>query len=775
LLFITTAVAAAAADQITVDVSRTIRHTSHHPIGINVNYLQDDDNNRTAVRSTTAALQDMGVKFLRYPGGEKSDGYLWSIPPYSRSVPTLARTGPAEWPSHDPGLVRSDGKTFRIDPLDFDEFMTMCQAIACEPVVVVAYDSMHKPAGAGGVAPTRQQLIETAREWVRYANITKRYQVKYWEIGNESYHSGSYNGKTTAEVYADDLIEFSRAMKTIDPTILIGAGGDSTQWWSTVLGKASGSIDFLSVHTYPIYGWGGYETYRQNNADLTYSAGVAVSAIRNYAPVRDRSRLRVAVTELNVIDWAANTAWANRNDQGHALALVDMIGQHLKMPELDFVQLWNTRWVLNNYEDPPSLYDALSRSGEYLPIGRAMAIWGQHLLEQMVATTDTQMVRSFASYSPDGSRVNVILINKDTSPRSVSVNFAGLGPISSATRRVLRGAGPQELSPVWGDTVENSFSANRVNIAMDPVSITVLSVASKNLAPSTVSVSPNVGNGSTASLTLTYSDPNGAADLVSVYGLISTAVDSRNACYVIYYPASKYLYLISDNGQAAHGPIHPGSTGTVQNSQCGLAGNGLSVSEAGSNLTLSLALTFTNSFTGAKNIYMTARDTAGAWATWMSRGTWTPNLGNNRLPDVPSVVPNAGVGSAQTFSLSYSDPDGFMDLSAVYALIHTAADSRNACYAIYLPPYNFLYLVSDNGGSVLGPVSLGTGTSPLQNSQCTVDTTTSSALGAGTALTLKLSLSFKPAFAGNKDIFMAAQDKVGTWAELTSRGTWIVP
>ncbi len=34
-----------------------------------------------------AALRDMGALWLRYPGGEKSDYYLWAHPPHARPRP----------------------------------------------------------------------------------------------------------------------------------------------------------------------------------------------------------------------------------------------------------------------------------------------------------------------------------------------------------------------------------------------------------------------------------------------------------------------------------------------------------------------------------------------------------------------------------------------------------------------------------------------------------------------------------------------------------------
>src|SRR6476661_3872515 len=120
---------ALAQDVIAIDVGSIVADTSRRQIGINTNYLLDDDANRAgALRSLTEALREAGVKYLRYPGGEKSDGLLWSVWPYATSGPTLARWAPqngqnVEWPSSDPSLVQADGRTFAIDPLTFDEFM----------------------------------------------------------------------------------------------------------------------------------------------------------------------------------------------------------------------------------------------------------------------------------------------------------------------------------------------------------------------------------------------------------------------------------------------------------------------------------------------------------------------------------------------------------------------------------------------------------------------------------------------------------------------------
>ena len=471
---------ASAQDLVTVDTSSVVADLKRKPIGINVNFLLDDDANRPgALQSLAQALRMAGVKYLRYPGGEKSDGYLWSVPPYTSSVPTLARWAAGEyptnqeWPSYDRNLVQPDGRTFRTAPLDFDEFMQVCRDIGCVPTIVVCYDSMYKPAQTGGVAPTRAQLLETAREWVRYANVTRGYNVKYWEIGNESYLP-HYNGSASATDYARDLIEFSRVMKGVDPTIRIGANGNADSWWRTILSTASGAIDFLSVHNYPATGWGDYSYYQNNSVNLVAPVQTAQRAIQMYAPQADRERLLVAVTEINSVDWAGG--WPHRNDMGHALALFDMFGAHLANPKVVFTQLWNTRWSGNDTATTPALWDALNRQNDLQATGRATAIWGAFLKEQLVRSSNTAMVRSYATYSASNGRLSVFLINKDTAPRTATVTIYSGSPRFTAEVSVFAGLGTHDLYPTWLHHGTIGSAENAITVSLAPVSVTVLDV-----------------------------------------------------------------------------------------------------------------------------------------------------------------------------------------------------------------------------------------------------------------------------------------------------------
>ena len=469
-----------AQDALVVDVNSILSDVARRPLGININFLLDDDGNRPeAIRKLADGLRAAGVKYLRYPGGEKADGYLWSVPPYTASIPTLARWAPGEWPnntewpSYDRALVYSDGFTFRTDPLNFDEFMEICRQIDCVPTIVVCYDSIYKPAQPGGFAPSRSTVLQAAREWVRYANITRGYNVRYWEIGNESWQP-HYNGQAAASDYARDLAEFSRVMKGVDPTIKIGANGESPEWWQTVLTGASSAIDFLAIHNYPPLGWGSYSHYQHNDPRMLDVVETARAAIANYAPAPDRLRLEVAVTEANAADWSGS--WPNVNDTGHALVVFDMFGQHMTSG-VAFTQLWNTRWSGSESAPVPRLIDTFDPDNNLQATGAALAIWGQFLKDKMVFSSSTQLVRTYATYSPATRTVTAFLINKDTQPRNVTVRMDNASPSVLVNKWIFKGTDQDDVRPSLNSAGTQTAASNAISATLDPVSITVFDIS----------------------------------------------------------------------------------------------------------------------------------------------------------------------------------------------------------------------------------------------------------------------------------------------------------
>ena len=426
-----------------------INNVSNHPIGINLNFLMDGGRFPNAERSLTEAIADMGVSYLRYPGGEKSDLYLFSVHPYQRSMPALARTAGIE---DYPGVI-SDGK-FTFDPLDFDEFITVCHSVGAEPVVVVAADNYLREAKDGESVSSRGDLIRHAVEWVKYANVWKKYNVRYWMIGNESWNANNPN--STAAVYAQDVIDFSRAMKAVDPSILIVPNGASDEFFKTVITMAGDHIDRVCVSNYGVYDFTrGYDTYRDSSKVLIWPAMTAMEAVEKYATPAQKERLKVIVAEYGTIDWARRWEWDN--DMGHAIVNFDMTGQLLMEEQIEFSCFWNTRWI-DNESKPGTDHDALDKNGNLNPTGHALRIWGNFLGKQMVKTEEAlAAIVSYSSYSPEADKLYVYLINKTEVTHPVDLIIAGYVPTRVASSWEYFGSSPDDMSPVWKKRKKSSL------------------------------------------------------------------------------------------------------------------------------------------------------------------------------------------------------------------------------------------------------------------------------------------------------------------------------
>jgi hypothetical protein len=414
------------------------------------------------------------------------------VPPYAKSQPTLARPQAASFPANDRALVNSDG-SWRIDPYDFDEFMATCRAVGAEPVVVVCYNSYRWSLDFDETPhPTRQQIIDTAVAWVRYANKVKGYNVKYWEIGNESWLPVEEQGKPSTippEVYAEDAVEISRQMKEVDPAVLIGANALHTEDWTTILNRAAEHIDFLVAHPYPFYGWEGYHRYLRQDPDTLYCVRWANDAIRAN-PIATRRQLKIMVTEFAA---GAFNEWDRSGaDVARGVMTVDILGQLLQSPDCHMSLFWNT---INIYEGDGSVFNVLMRDNTLSAVGRALTIWSRFLEDEMVETStseegryveDTEvnhavdmlsssMVRCYASKT-DGKVLNVILINKDLKDTPVELMLRGATLADRPGEKwIYRGTSPTDRNPTWGKVGSVRADNGTVATTLAPVSVTVFS------------------------------------------------------------------------------------------------------------------------------------------------------------------------------------------------------------------------------------------------------------------------------------------------------------
>lgn len=472
LLFLLAGVASAAGPAtVTVQSHRIVEADPGRKLGLNLNIFTDGELAEASFDDLAATLRRMGVRWLRYPGGEKSDGVRWAFPPYDRPEPAPLRED--VWPGNDPGLWRT--------PLGFDRFIELCRAVGAEPIVVVAYDSAY-PASPSSHGPSREELIEMAAAWVKYANVTRGYRVRYWEIGNESYGT-SYNGGATARQYAADYHAFAEAMKAVDDSILVGANGPGdvdgrTQragrraepaWWPHLIGRHRQRVDFVSLHHYPGWGWNGYDAYPARWAQLDDIAGTASRLAERFRAAGRWRRVPALVTEYNVHDWSPG-GWPANNDLGHALALAEGLGRLLASPAVDAALVWNTRWVESDRPHP--LFDVFDASLNLRPTGEALAAWARMTAggAAMVACgSDDGAIAAFACRDPDGVAHRVLLVNRGHAVRPVRLRFAqGGGRLAGAA--TFTAGSPQSVAPRWRPLV------GRPVLRLPPTSLTLVEI-----------------------------------------------------------------------------------------------------------------------------------------------------------------------------------------------------------------------------------------------------------------------------------------------------------
>ncbi|HEX4232631.1 MAG TPA: SMP-30/gluconolactonase/LRE family protein [Bryobacteraceae bacterium] len=297
-----------------------------------------------------------------------------------------------------------------------------------------------------------------------------------------------------------------------------------------------------------------------------------------------------------------------------------------------------------------------------------------------------------------------------------------------------------------------------------------------------IGTSPAGGSGLSQTFTFTITDPNGWQNITLVDVLVNRYLNGVSACYIAILPSINTLLLV-DNAGDAGGPFSsislPGS-GTAQNSQCTVAGSLSTITGSGNTLEVSLNLTFPNSFSGGRTVYVAAQNGVSN-SGWQALSTWTvPGLVTSIGPGVAGVSPQrATTGFGQTFTFTFTDTNGWQDLAVLDVLINGGLNSVRSCYFAFVAsgPTTGTLLLVDDAGDAGGPfqtVSLP-GSGSASNSQCTVFGSGAYVSAIGTTLNLILPMSFSQSFGGNRLVFLAARNNSGSNSGWITVGSINVP
>ena len=283
------------------------------------------------------------------------------------------------------------------------------------------------------------------------------------------------------------------------------------------------------------------------------------------------------------------------------------------------------------------------------------------------------------------------------------------------------------------------------------------------------SVVPSSGSGPSERFTFVVSDPGGAGYLTAAAVLFAPTFNFVNACYLIWDGSRNTISLTYDNPVNGQTPLTPGQPGIATNDECTLNALNSTVIVSGTQVIITLDLTFNDTFAGLKNIYL-----YGAEATtnsgWTTVGTWTASGGS---PTANSVSPSSGSGSSVTFAFTETDSSSQVNLTGMTMLITAGAPTAvaNACYLVYNRTAATIGLWDNTGNTTLATKGLGSAAT-LQNSQCAVGYTVT--FVSGNSITFSIQLVFnKTNFPGVKSIYLQATEPTAT-SGFVYEGSWTV-
>jgi hypothetical protein len=326
------------------------------------------------------------------------------------------------------------------------------------------------------------------------------------------------------------------------------------------------------------------------------------------------------------------------------------------------------------------------------------------------------------------------------------------------------GSGADSANAIAIDTNANIFTGGQTNSANLPLVNPVESTSAASstgwllrlgvtapppTTPSVTSVSPTSGSGNTVTFTAKFADTGGGSTLTTASLLVNTSASTGFGCYINYNAAMNLFSLYTDAGTAVLSTVTPGGAG-AQNDQCALAGVGSAGTVSGNTLTVTFALTFQPTFAGAVAVYLEAGD-ASSITGWVAEGSYSIVIPAG-TPQVNSVSPNSGSGTGGIFTFVYSDTIYAQNLATVAFLFNTSVTFSSACYVVYNLAANTVSLETDAGTGTTS--MLLSAPTVLQNSQCQVSTATSAA--SGLSIIFSISITFKGAFDGAKNIYMYA-------------------
>ncbi len=364
------------------------------------------------------AIKDLSPPVIRWPGGCFASAYRWK-----RGI------GPQHQRRHHPHVIWDD-----LDVYSFgtDEFVEMCRRVGAEPIIVVNVGSRKWNPRARD-----NDFLAEALDWLQYCNgpadskwgrvraangHPEPYNVKYWEIDNETWHMG-------AKDYAEAVNRFAPALRKMDGDIEIiacGSGGYNNKWNREVIRIAGENFDYISTHHYEKPD--NFATGPPRDQKYYHELQKIIAA----GPNPD---IKVYCSEWN----AQSTDWRTGLYCGGILNVFERCGEFFEIggPALFLRHVSAARWdnAFINFDH---------RTWFPAPNYVVMKLWREHYAPHRIALAgDDGPLNVVASKSADGRTLYCKLVNPSKEDVTVQITPAEGFNVSEASMKLIA---PADLS-----------------------------------------------------------------------------------------------------------------------------------------------------------------------------------------------------------------------------------------------------------------------------------------------------------------------------------------
>jgi hypothetical protein len=330
----------------------------------------------------------------------------------------------------------SPGARFQLTRELVDSFIRLCREVGAEPFLAVNITTGN---------------TDQATAFLRYVNIEKKYNVKWWQVGNEP-DVGGYGNPYTPESYAQIYLEFAKAMRAIDPSIkLVGAelmtganimgSNGNRDWMTPILQIAGKEMDAVAWHYYPMDSG----QKNPNSSAFFRLNGLLQESAEDWPPAGMGYPRIIMPYLLDLMKKYAPQAenwideYAEDPGPGAGYGMSDkMVGAIWAADSLMRFASWGTNRIFKFiYKgDPTHGYTLLDVNYNVRPEYYTYWLYAQHFGDRLVdavsSDATTVAVHGSVLSSKDGS-LRLMVANKKEQPQIVRIKIDNFTPTSAGT------------------------------------------------------------------------------------------------------------------------------------------------------------------------------------------------------------------------------------------------------------------------------------------------------------------------------------------------------